>query len=143
MVCCSHQSDCLRYVSRTYHSVVFLRHAVKMVDSCSREMEFCALWHDHDYYSFTTRVSGRILHQMSVEVLMNCTKYFDLSSSLTASCVARFMICWVCRLYFSGLVCSVLSLDKCLIKINSGRFCVAPRKLFFSCKSDCVTLGKL
>ena len=42
-------------------------------------------------------------------MLMNCTKHFDLSSSLTASCVARFMICWVCRLYFSGLVCLVLS----------------------------------
>ena len=60
---------------------------------------------------------------------MNCTKHFDLSSSLTASCVARFMICWVCRLYFSGLVCSVLSLDECLIKINYGRFCVCFRCL--------------
>ena len=59
---------------------------------------------------------------------MNCTKHFDLSSSLTASCVARFMICWVCRLYFSGLVCSVLSLDECLIKINYGRFCVCFRR---------------
>ena len=50
---------------------------------------------------------------------MNCTKHFDLSGSLTASCVARFMICWVCRSYFSGLVWSVLSSDECLIKINS------------------------
>ena len=33
------------------------------------------------------------------------------------------MICWVYRLYFSGLVCSVLSLDECLIKINCRRFC--------------------
>ena len=56
---------------------------------------------------------------------MNCIKHFDLGSSLTA----RFTICWVCRLYFSGLVCSVLSLDECLTKINYGRFCVAPRKL--------------
>ena len=56
---------------------------------------------------------------------MNCTKHFDLGSSLTA----RFTICWVCRLYFSGLVCSVLSLDECLTKINYGRFFVAPRKL--------------
>ena len=40
---------------------------------------------------------------------MNCTKHFDFSSSLTASCVARFMICWVCRLYFSGLVCSLMN----------------------------------
>ena len=63
---------------------------------------------------------------------MNCTKHFDLSSPFTArcpSCVARFMICWVCRLYFSGLVSSALSLDECLIKINYGRFCVAPRML--------------
>ena len=53
---------------------------------------------------------------------MNCTKHFDLSSSLTASFVARFMICKVCRLYFSGLVCSVLSLNECLIKINMEDF---------------------
>ena len=42
----------------------------------------------------------------------------DLSSSLRARIVARFMICWVCRLYISWFVCSVLSLDECLIKIN-------------------------
>ena len=69
------------------------------------------------------------LNQILLEVLMNCTKHFDLSSSLTACCVARFMICWVCRLYFSGLVCLVLSLDECLIKITYGRFCLALRKL--------------
>ena len=45
-----------------------------------------------------------------------CTKRFDLSSSFMASCVARFMMCWVCRLYFSGLVCLVLSPDEYLIK---------------------------
>ena len=65
------------------------------------------------------------LNQILLEVLMNCTKHFDLSSSLTACCVARFMICWVCRLYFSGLVCLMLSLDECLIKITYGRFCLA------------------
>ena len=54
-------------------------------------MELCALWHDCGYCSFTTRVSGRILNQVLLEVLMNCTKHFDLSSSLTASCVARFI----------------------------------------------------
>ena len=69
------------------------------------------------------------LNQILLEVLMNCTKHFDLSSSSTACCVARFMICWVCRLYFSGLVCLVLSLDECLIKITYGRFCLALRKL--------------
>ena len=37
-------------------------------------------------------MSGKILNQILLEVLMNCTKHFDLSSSLTASCVARFMI---------------------------------------------------
>ena len=70
----------------------------------------------------------KICNQILLEVLMNRTKHFDLSSSSTASCVARLMICWVCRLHFSRLVCSVLSLDECLIKINYGRFCVAPRK---------------
>ena len=40
-----------------------------------------------------TRVSAKILNQILLEVLMNCTKHFDLSSSLTASCVARFVIC--------------------------------------------------
>ena len=49
--------------------------------------------HDRGYYSFTTRVNGKILNQMLLEVLRNCTLYFDLSSSLTASCFARFMIC--------------------------------------------------
>ena len=48
---------------------------------------------DRGYCSFTTRVSGKILNQVSLEVLVNRTKHFDLSSSLTASCVARFMIC--------------------------------------------------
>ena len=93
------------------------------------KMKSCAPSHDHGNCSFTTIVSGKILNQILLEVLMNCTKHFDLSSSLTASCVARFMICWVCRLYFSGLVCSVLSLDECLIKINYGRFCVCFRCL--------------
>ena len=74
-------------------------------------------------------VCGKIFNQILLEVLMNCTKHFDLSCSLTAGCVAIFMICWVCRLYFSGLVCSVLYLDECLIKINYGRFCLCFRCL--------------
>ena len=61
-------------------------HAVKMV-------EFCALQHDHRYCSFTTRVCGKIVNQILLEMLLNCTKHFDSSSSLTASCVARCMIC--------------------------------------------------
>ena len=48
------------------------------------KMEFSSLQYDHGDSSLSTRVSG-------------------MSSSLTASCVARFMICWVCRLYFSGI----------------------------------------
>ena len=48
---------------------------------------------DHGYFSFTTRVSGKFFNKILLEVLMSCTKHFDLSSSLTASCVARFMIC--------------------------------------------------
>ena len=93
------------------------------------KMEFCALYHDHGYRSFTTRVSAKILNQISLEVFMNCTKYFDWSSSFQASCVSRFVICWVYRLYFSGLVWSVLSLDGCLIKINYVRFCICFRCL--------------
>ena len=54
-------------------------------------MEFCA--HDHGYCSLTMRVSGKNLNQILLEVLTNYTKHFDLSSSLAASCVARFMIC--------------------------------------------------
>ena len=65
-------------------------------------------------------MSGKILNQILLEVLVICAKHFDLSSSSTASGAARFMICGVCRLYFPGLVCSVLSLDGCLIKINYG-----------------------
>ena len=57
------------------------------------KMEFCALWYDHGCCPFTTRVSGNILNQILLEVLMNCTKHFDLSSPLTASCVTRFKIC--------------------------------------------------
>ena len=93
-------------------------------------MEFCSLFHDHGCCSWRREWAEKTLNQILLEALMNCTKHFDLTSSLTASCVARFVICWVCRLYFSGLVCSVLSQDECLIKINYGRFCVALRKLF-------------
>ena len=49
------------------------------------KIESCALWHDHGYCSFTTRKCGKILNQVSLEVLMNCTKHFDLGISLTAS----------------------------------------------------------
>ena len=35
----------------------------------------------------------KICNQILLEVLTNRTKHFDLSSSLTASCVARLMIC--------------------------------------------------
>ena len=63
-------------------------------------MESCAPLHDHGSCSFTTIVSGKILNQILLEVLMNCTKHFDLSSSLTASCVARFMTCCVPIIFF-------------------------------------------
>ena len=104
-------------------------HAVKMVDSCSREngvlctvaWSWLLFLHDESKW--------KNWNQILLEALMNCTKHFDLNSSLTASCVARFMICWVCRLYFSGLVCSELSLDECLFKINYGRFCMCFRCL--------------
>ena len=103
--------------------------AVKMVDSCSRDNGgLCTV--ARSWLLFLHNESEwKILNQILLEVLMNCTKHFDLSSSLTAGCVARFVICWVCWLYFPGLVCSVLSLDECLIKINYGRFCVCFRCL--------------
>ena len=69
---------------------------------------------------------------------MNCTKHFDLSSSLTASYIARFMICWVCRLYFSGLVCSVLSQESGGLQTMQSHspsgtvLCVTRRALGFS-----------
>ena len=68
-------------------------HAVKMVDSCSRENGvLCTV--ARSWLLFLHEESGwKILNQILLEVLMNCTKHFDLSSSLTASCVARFMIC--------------------------------------------------
>ena len=93
------------------------------------KVEFCALQYVYGYCSFTTRVRGKILNQILLEVWMSSTKHFDLSSSLTPSCFTRFMICWACRLYFSRLVCSVLFLDECLITINYGRFCVCFRCL--------------
>ena len=64
------------------------------------KMKSCAPSHDHGNCSFTTIVSGKILNQILLEVLMNCTKHFDLRSSLTASCVARFMICCVPIIFF-------------------------------------------
>ena len=68
-------------------------HAVKMVDSCSKENGvLCTV--ARSWLLFLHEESGwKILNQILLEVLMNCTKHFDLSSSLTASCVARFMIC--------------------------------------------------
>ena len=69
---------------------------------------------------------------------MNCTKHFDLSRSLTASYIARFMICWVCRLYFSGLVCSVLSQESGGLQTMQSHsasgtvLCVTRRALGFS-----------
>ena len=99
-------------------------HPVKMVDSCSRvNGVLCTVarsWllflpDESEWKNFESNIAWGVdkLHQT-----------FDLSSSLTASCVARLMICWVCPLHFSGLVCLVLSLDECLIKINYGRFCL-------------------
>ena len=102
-----------------------------MADSCLRENGVGVLCTVARSWLLFLHDEGewKILNQILLEVLMNCTEHFDLRSSLTESCVARFMICWVCRLYFSGLVSSVLSLDECLIKSNYGRFCVAPKKL--------------
>ena len=53
------------------------------------------------------RVNGKNLNQMSLEVLMKYIKYSDFSSSLTASCVARFVICCVPIIFF-WISCLVL-----------------------------------
>ena len=68
-------------------------HAMKMVDSCSRDNGgLCTV--ARSWLLFLHNESEwKILNQILLEVLMNCTKHFDLSSSLTASCVARFVIC--------------------------------------------------
>ena len=111
-----------RYGKRVTHGVI-------MVDSCPIEngvlctvaRSWLLFLHDEsEWKDFESNIAWGVdeLHQ---------TFWFE--QFLTASCVARFMICGVCRLYFSGLVCSVLSLDECLIKINYGRFCVCFRCL--------------
>ena len=85
-------------------------HAVKMVDSCSREngilctVARLSLWFLHEESAWKNFESN------IARGMINCIKHFDLNSSWTVSCVARFMICWVWRLHFSGLVCSVLYL---------------------------------
>ena len=68
-------------------------HAVKMVDSCSRENGVLCTVARSWLLFLHNEGDWRILNQILLEVLMNCTKHFDLSSSLMASCVARFMIC--------------------------------------------------
>ena len=68
-------------------------HAVKMVDSCSRENGVLCTVARSWLLFLHDRVSEKFLNQILLEVLMSCTKHFDLSSSLTEGCVARFMIC--------------------------------------------------
>ena len=68
-------------------------HAVKMVDSCSRENGvLCTVTRSWLLFRHVES-EGKILNQMLLEVLMNCAKHFDLRSSSTASCIERFMIC--------------------------------------------------
>ena len=70
-----------------------MKDAVKMVDSCTREngvlcnvaRSWLLFLHDESEW--------KNLNKILLEMMMNCTKHFDLSSSLMASCVARFMIC--------------------------------------------------
>ena len=68
-------------------------HAVKMVDSCSRENGVLCTVARSWLLFLHDEIEWKNFNQILLEVLMNCTKHFDLSSSLTASCVARFMIC--------------------------------------------------
>ena len=60
---------------------------------------------------------------------MNYTKHFNLSSSLTAELCCKIHDLLSGRLHFSGSVCSVLSVDECLIKIYYRRVCVCFRCL--------------
>ena len=68
-------------------------HAVKMVDSCSREngilctVARLSLWFLHEESAWKNFESN------IARGMINCIKHFDLNSSLTASCVARFTIC--------------------------------------------------
>ena len=70
-------------------------HAVKMADSCLRENGVGVLCPVARSWLLFLHDEGewKILNQILLEVLMNCTEHFDLRSSLTESCVARFMIC--------------------------------------------------
>ena len=103
-------------------------HAVKMVDSCSRDngvlctvaWSWLLFLHDEsEWKNFELNIAWGVdeFHQ---------TFWFE---QFFNGCVVRFMTCWVCRLYFSGLVCLVISLDECLIKVNYGWFCVCFRCL--------------
>ena len=60
---------------------------------------------------------------------MNYTKHFNLSSSLTAELCCKIHDLLSGRLHFSGSVCSVLSVDECLIKIYYRRVCVCLEKV--------------
>ena len=75
------------YWTHERHQITYSKRVTrdgKMVDSCSRARSWLLFLH---------RLSGKYLNQIVLEELRNCTLYFDLSSSLTASCFARFMIC--------------------------------------------------
>ena len=58
------------------------------------------------FLSFNTRT-----HRWRSSWIRVSAPNFYLSCSSTTSCVGRLMICRGCRFYFSGLVCSVLSLN--------------------------------
>ena len=64
-----------------------------MKDSCSREKWSSVHCSVIMVIVPSQQESGEILKQILLEMLTNCTEHFDLSSSLTASCVTRFMIC--------------------------------------------------
>ena len=93
-------------------------HAVKMVDSCSRVNGVLYIVARKSFESIIAWGVDELHQTFLFEQFFNgkpCCKIHDLLI--------------VPIIFFSGLVCSVPSLDECLIKINYERFCVCFRCL--------------
>ena len=105
-------------------------HAVKMVDSCSRENGvLCTVaW---SWLLFLHDESKRKnWNQILLEALMNCTKHFDLSSSLTEAvsqdlwfveCADYIFLDWFARSYLSMNVCLKLTMGDFVCVFDAWR----------------------